>query len=93
MKTATVGHAIAARDLGFTPHEIVTIGTGEEREVISFPFVNERGGLSVMAREPGDPTTMLQYDLPDEVVDLVEDQVVVVTVTADDLLFSHGVEA
>ena len=64
--------ALRARRFGLRPYATVVTEDGEELEAISFPFPrDDEAGISILAREKGDPTTMMEYRLPDEIADLV----------------------
>jgi len=57
------------RALGWGPYALKTIdldgdGRLREMEAISYPFPDDRGGVGVMVREPGDPTTMREWTFP-----------------------------
>jgi len=63
--------AYALRDFGYVPHAPALI-EGSIVELISyaFPFL-DREGFGIMARRtPGDPTSVVQLEVPPEAVDL-----------------------
>jgi hypothetical protein len=59
--------AIRARELGYRPYEKLSVN-GHVLEAISFPFP-EGGKLYIMARDPGDPTTLERWELPEDIED------------------------
>jgi hypothetical protein len=63
--------ALAVREFGLKPYRRAWTDDCRELELISYPFPDGAGGLAILAREPGDPTTVQQYRLPDELRDLL----------------------
>lgn len=53
------------RDRGYKPYAMQQLhdGSGRTMEVISLPFPDDAGGVSVMVREKDDPTTMVEIAL------------------------------
>ena len=66
-----IRHELRLRDFGYRPYAIALVD-GREMEFISYPFRRSGGGYAIMVREPGDPTTMAEYTIPDEAVDLLD---------------------
>ena len=62
--------ALTARVFCLKPYARLVTEDGTVLEAISFPFPTPGGGLAIMAREPGDPTTMQEYPLPPETRDV-----------------------